>query len=69
MAGAITCGIFPLALLILAIVESDHESILGMNALRFGAAIMTLGFVAYFASGRLRAKYAAEITPNNGELA
>ena len=69
MAGAITCGIFPLALLILAMVESEHESILGMNALLFGAAIMALGFVAYFASGRLRAKYAAEITPNNGQLA
>jgi amino acid transporter len=69
MAGAVTCGIFPLALLILAMVESEHESILGMNALLFGAAIIALGFVAYFATGRLRAKYAAQITPSQGELA
>jgi amino acid transporter len=69
MAGAVTCGIFPLALLILAMVESEHESILGMNALLFGAAIIALGFVAYFATGGLRAKYAAEITPKHGDLA
>jgi amino acid transporter len=36
MAGAVTCGIFPFALLILAMVESDHETILGMNGLLCG---------------------------------
>lgn len=69
MAGAITCGIFPGALLILAMVESEHESILGMNALVFGAAIIATGFIAYFATGRLRAKYTAEIAPQASELA
>ena len=69
MAGAVTCGMFPGALLILAMLESEHESILGMNALVFGAAIIAAGFVAYFATGKLRAKYAAEITPQSGELA
>jgi amino acid transporter len=69
MAGAVTCGIFPFALLILAMVESEHESILGMNALLFGAAIIALGFVAYFATGRLRARYAAEAPPQTEELA
>jgi amino acid transporter len=69
MAGAVTCGLFPGALLILAMIESDHETILGMNALVFGAAIIALGFVAYFATARLRSKYAAAVTPDTTELA
>jgi len=69
MAGAITCGIFPGALLILAMIESAHESILGMNALLFGGAIIALGFVAYVATGKLRAKYASQITTQAEELA
>jgi amino acid transporter len=54
MAGAVTCGVFPLALLILAMVESDHESILGMNGLLFGAVIMVAGFALYFGTSPLR---------------
>jgi amino acid transporter len=54
MAGAITCGIFPLALLILATVEGGHESVLGMNALLFGALIIVAGFVIYFVTGKLK---------------
>ena len=69
MAGAVTCGIFPLALLILAMVESEHESILGMNALLFGAAIIALGFIVYFATARLRAKYVAHVTREGEEPA
>ena len=68
MAGAVTCGLFPGALLILAMIESDHESILGINALVFGAAIIALGFLAYFATSRLRSKYAA-IPSETTELA
>ena len=68
-AGAVTCGIFPGALLILAMVESDHESILGINALVFGAAIIAMGFIVYFATSKLRAKYAAQVTPESQELA
>jgi len=60
MAGAVTCGLFPLALLILAMVESDHESLLGMNALVFGVMIILLGFAIYFATGKLRMRYAPE---------
>ncbi|MGB7845120.1 MAG: APC family permease [Candidatus Acidiferrum sp.] len=48
MAGAISCGMFPLALLILAMVESEHESILGMNGLVFGGIIILSGFGLYF---------------------
>jgi amino acid transporter len=53
MAGAITCGIFPLLLLLLAVVESNHETVLGMNGLLFGAIIMFAGFAVYFVSGKL----------------
>jgi amino acid transporter len=67
MAGAVTCGIFPLALLILAIVESDHESILGMNALLFGIFIILAGFGVYLATGKLRARYGAELTVQPSE--
>jgi amino acid transporter len=62
MAGAVSCGVFPLALLILAMVESEHEAILGMNGLAFGAFIILAGFVIYFATGKLRARYTAELT-------
>jgi amino acid transporter len=53
MAGAISCGIFPLVLLALAIVESGDESILGMNGLVFGALIILAGFVSYYATRKL----------------
>ena len=47
LTAAITCGIFPLLLLSLAMVESEHESVLGMNGLAFGALIIVAGFVAW----------------------
>jgi len=53
MTGAVLTGVFPLLLLILAVVESNHETVLGMNGLLFGALIMLAGFVVYFVSGRL----------------
>jgi amino acid transporter len=61
MAGAISCGLFPLALLLLAIVESEHESILGINGLVFGVFIILAGFALYLATGKLRARYTAEL--------
>ena len=54
LTGAICCGIFPLLLLSLATVESEHESVLGMNGLLFGALIIIAGIVIYFATGRHR---------------
>lgn len=54
MAGAITCGIFPLVLLILATVEGGNETILGMNGLLFGSLIMVAGFLIYFVTGKLK---------------
>src|ERR1700741_4640421 len=52
MAGAVSCGLFPFALLIMAMVESERESILGMNGLMFGFLIMLAGFGLYFASSK-----------------
>jgi amino acid transporter len=60
MAGAVTCGIFPLALLILAVVESGNETILGINGLVFGAVIILGGFILYRSTRRVRARYAAQ---------
>jgi amino acid transporter len=54
LAGAITCGIFPLLLLTLAMVESNHEIVLGMNGLLFGVVIIMFGFLTYFVTGKLK---------------
>jgi len=54
LAGTISCGIFPLLLLTLAMVESEHESVLGINGLLFGAMIILAGFAIYFVTGRHR---------------
>ena len=66
LTAAITCGIFPLLLLSLAMVESEHESVLGMNGLAFGALIFVAGFVAYGTTGKLRKRLpeAAALTEN-----
>ena len=57
MAGAVTCGLFPLALLVLSIVESEQETILGVNALVFGVGIIAAGFVTYLGMRKVRSKY------------
>ena len=54
LVGAILTGLFPISLLVLAMVESEQETILGMNGLVFGAIIILGGFVAYLATRRLR---------------
>ena len=63
MAGAVTCGIFPLGLLLLSLVESDRESILGMNGLVFGLIIVAAGFVMYYATRQIQARFASEAAP------
>ena len=57
LAGAITCGIFPLLLLSLAMVESNHETVLGMNGLLFGGLIIVSGFLIYFVTGKLKIRH------------
>jgi amino acid transporter len=54
LAGAIMVGVFPFALLCLALVESERETILGMNGLVFGVMIIAAGFVGYLATKKLR---------------
>jgi len=63
MAGAVTCGIFPLGLLLLSLVESGHESILGMNGLVFGFLIIFAGFAMYYGSSKIRARFAGQTAP------
>ncbi|HEX8766477.1 MAG TPA: APC family permease, partial [Candidatus Acidoferrum sp.] len=54
LTGAVLTGVFPLLLLLLAVVESNHETVLGMNGLLFGALIMLAGFAAYFVGHKLK---------------
>jgi len=54
LAGAIMAGVFPLALLCLAMVESGRETILGMNGLLFGVIIVAAGFAGYLVTKKLR---------------
>jgi amino acid transporter len=63
LAGAVTCGIFPLGLLLLSLVESDRESILGMNGLVFGLIIVAAGFVMYYATRKIQARFTSETAP------
>ena len=63
MAGAVTCGIFPLGLLLLSLVESDRETILGMNGLIFGMFIVVAGFAMYYATRKIQARFASEGAP------
>jgi amino acid transporter len=52
--GAVLAGLFPLALLILAVVKSGSETVMGMNGLFFGAIIIAGGFSVYGATSKLR---------------
>ena len=67
LTGAILTGVFPLLLLVLAVVESDHETLLGMNGLFFGALIIAAGFVVYLVSGKLNVLRAKPVLPEKFE--
>jgi amino acid transporter len=54
LTGAILAGVFPGLLLLLALVESGSETVLGLNGLVFGALIIVAGFVVYLATKKLR---------------
>ncbi len=69
MAGAVTCGIFPLALLILAVVESGSETILGINGLAFGAIIIVAGVLLYMATRKVLAPHSSRETMDTAEAA
>jgi amino acid transporter len=69
LAGAIFAGVFPLILLSLALVESESQSVLGINGLVFGVLIMGAGFGVYAATRKLRKREAGNITGELPELA
>jgi len=54
LAGAISVGVFPLLVLGLAVVHGGSETVLGMNGLVFGTAIIFAGFVVYLGTAKLR---------------
>jgi len=51
--GAILAGLFPLGLLLVALVKSGSETVLGLNGLAFGALMIASGFAVYATTGRL----------------
>ena len=48
--GTILVGVFPALLLTLSIVHSEHETVLGINGLVFGAFMIFAGFAVYVAT-------------------
>ena len=69
LTGAIMAGVFPLALLCLALVESERETILGMNGLLFGVIIVAAGFVGYLVTKKLRGSEMRPVVAENVETA
>jgi hypothetical protein len=69
LTGTILAGVFPLLLLSLAMVESEHETVLGMNGLAFGALIIVSGFAVYGATGKLRKRLRQPSLTENTEAA
>ncbi|PYT64007.1 MAG: amino acid transporter [Acidobacteria bacterium] len=67
LTGAILTGVFPLLLLLLAVAESNHETLLGMNGLLFGALIIAAGFLVYLVSGKLNVLRAKPVFPEKIE--
>jgi uncharacterized membrane protein YraQ (UPF0718 family) len=69
LAGAILAGVFPLALLMIALVQSESQSVLGINGLLFGVLIMGAGFVLYASTRKLRKRLATEVAEEVAEPA
>jgi len=61
LAGAILAGVFPLALLMIALVQSESQSVLGINGLLFGILIMAAGFALYASTRNLRKRLPTEV--------
>jgi amino acid transporter len=69
LSGAILAGFFPLLLLSLAMIESESETVLGLNGLAFGALIIAAGFLVYAATGKLRKHLPEPSLSENAEAA
>jgi len=69
LAGAILAGVFPLALLMIALVQSESQLVLGINGLLFGVLIMAAGFALYASTRKLRKRLPSEVTAEVAEPA
>jgi amino acid transporter len=67
LTGTILAGVFPLLFLSLAMVESNHETVLGMNGLLFGVLIIMAGFLIYFVTGKLKIRKTKPVMMENIE--
>ena len=67
LAGAVLTGVFPLLLLLLAVVESNHETVMGINGLLFGVVIMLAGFAAYLVSDKLKLLHTERVASGKAE--
>ena len=65
LAGAISCGVFPLLLMSLAMMESERETVLHMNGLLFGGLVIAAGFVLYWATKPTRRSLVAPVASPN----
>jgi len=54
LTGAILAGVFPGLLLLLALIESENETVLGLNGLAFGALIILAGFGVDITTKKMR---------------
>ena len=54
MFGAVFLGVLPTLLLIFSVIHGEHEQVMGMSGLMFGALLVAAGFVAYWIDLMLR---------------
>jgi amino acid transporter len=69
LVGAILAGVFPLALLMIALVQSETQLVLGINGLLFGVLIMAAGFALYASTRKFRKRLPAELSAEVAETA
>lgn len=60
MAGAVLAGLFPAGLLVVSIIQSKRESVMGINSLTLGVSIMAVGLVAYLGVRARQARLGGE---------
>jgi hypothetical protein len=58
-----------LALLMIALVQSESQSVLGINGLLFGVLIISAGFALYASTRKLRKRLATEVDAEVAEPA
>jgi amino acid transporter len=67
LSGAVLLGICPLLLLMLALIQGERQSVLGINGLMFGCLIIVAGFVVYFGIPGLRRRYSEPAAVGSAE--